>query len=145
MIKEPSPSGIQRDLHFKLKDYVGGFTGHVILTFSPFMVIGEYVAAMDDIAFTNDPTKEAPRAYNIEIGYSFELMGKEATGGVGYQGTDKFGGILPKTRLLASIGVGLGKNVGMALEYAHDEDYDVSDGGTGDEADIVTVQLALEF
>ena len=109
------------------------------------MVIGEYVAAMDDIEFTNNPKLESPSAYNIELGYTFELMGKETTLGVAYQGTDKCGGILPETRLVASIGVGLGENVGVALEYAQNDDYDVSDGGTGDEADIFTVQLALEF
>ena len=133
------------DSGFNLKDYVGGLTGHVILTFTPFMVIGEYVAAMDDIEFTNNPKLESPSAYNIELGYTFELMGKETTLGVAYQGTDKCGGILPETRLVASIGVGLGENVAVALEYAHNDDYDVSDGGTGDEADIFTVQLALEF
>jgi hypothetical protein len=128
-----------------LEEYAGGFTGQVIATVAPFTLIGEYVAATDDIAFTNNPDQEAPSAYNIEIGYSFELMGKEFTLGVAYQGTDNCGGILPETRLLASMGVGLGENVGVALEYAHDEDYDVSDGGTGDEADMVTVQLAVEF
>jgi len=133
------------DSGFTLKDHVGGFTGHVIMTLAPFMVIGEYVAAMDDIEFINNPPQEAPSAYNIEIDYAFELMEKEATLGVAYQGTDKCGGILPETRLLASIGVGFGENVGVALEYAHDEDYDVSHSGTGDEADNVTIQLALEF
>jgi hypothetical protein len=133
------------DSGFTLKDYAGGFTGHVIVTFVPFMVISEYVAATDDIEFTNSPKWEAPSAYNIEIGYTFELTGKESTLGIAYQGTNNCGGIFPQTRLIASIGVCLVENVGVALEYAHDEDYDVSDGGTGDEADIVTVQLVLEF
>jgi len=130
---------------FTLKEYAGGFAGHVIVTVAPFMVIGEYVAAMDDLVFTTNPPQDAPSAYNIELGYSFELKGKEAALGVGYQGTDKCAGIFPETRLLASIGIGLGENVGIALEYAHDEDYDVNKGGTGDEADIVTMQLAVEF
>jgi len=130
---------------FTLKEYAAGFTGHVVVTVMPFMVIGEYVAATDDIAFTNNPKQQAPSAYNIEIGYTFELMGKDATLGIAYQGTDNCGGILPETRLIASMGVGLGEQVGIALEYAHNEDYDVSQGGTGDEADIVTVQLAIEF
>ena len=133
------------DNNYTLKDYAGGFTGYVILNFSSFMVIGEYVAAMDDIEFTNNPKLESPSAYNIELGYSFEIIGKETTLGIAYQGTDNCGGILPETRLLASIGVGLGDNVGVALEYAQNEDYDQSNGGTGDEEDIITVQLAIEF
>jgi len=133
------------DNKFSLKAYVGGFTGHVILTVAPFIIICEYVASMDDIEFTNNPKLESPSAYNIELGYAFELMGKETTLGVAYQGTDKCGGILPETRSLASLSVALGEHVGVALEYAHDEDYDQSKGGTGDEADIITIQLALEF
>jgi hypothetical protein len=133
------------DSGLTLKEYPGGFTGHVVVTVAPFMVIGEYVAAMDDLAFTNDPKQEAPSAYNIELGYTFALMGKESTVGVAYQGTDNCGGIVPETRLIASIGVSIGENVGVALEYARDEDYEVRDGGTGDEADVITAQLALEF
>ena len=46
---------------------------------------------------------------------------------------------------MASVGMALGEYFGVALEYAHDEDYDVNDGGTDDDADIVTMQFALEF
>jgi len=134
-----------KDNNYTLKDYVGGFTGHVILNFAPYIVIAEYVTAMDDIEFTNNPKLGAPSAYSLELGYTFEMIGKETTVGVAYQGTDKCEGILPETRLMASIGVGLGQNVGVGLEYAHDDDYSKPDGGTGDEADIVTVQLAFEF
>jgi hypothetical protein len=133
------------DSGFSLKDYVGGITGHAILNFAPFMVIAEYVTAMDDIEFTDNTKLESPSAYNIELGYTFEMAGKETTLGIAYQGTEECGGILPESRLVASIGVGLGEYVGVALEYAHDEDYSETDGGTGDEADIITMQLALEF
>lgn len=33
----------------------------------------------------------------------------------------------------------------LTLEYFHDEDYDTSDGGTGEYANTLTMQLALEF
>jgi len=52
---------------------------------------------------------------------------------------------LPKKRYMASIGMALGEYVGVSLEYAHDEDYDENDGGTDDDADIITMQLAVEF
>jgi hypothetical protein len=128
-----------------LKDYTGGLTGHIIVNVEQFMVIAEYVTAMDDIKFTNNTTLQSPSAYNIELGYTFEMAGKETTLGIGHQGTKECGGILPESRLVASIGVSLGEYVGVALEYAHDKDYDVTKGGAGDEAEIVTVQLALEF
>jgi hypothetical protein len=65
---------------------------------------------------------------------------------VAYQGTDEALVLeLPEERYMGTISVGLVDGLSLALEYAHDEDYGKSDGGTGDEADTITVQLALEF
>jgi hypothetical protein len=33
----------------------------------------------------------------------------------------------------------------LSLEYAHDTDYRTRDGGTGDTANAVVAQLAVEF
>jgi len=76
---------------------------------APFMVIGEYVAATDDLEFTTTPKQEAPGAYNMEIGYTFELMGKELTMGVAYQGTHECGGSCPRHACLRLLGLASGK------------------------------------
>ena len=81
----------------------------------------------------------------MEAGFTFEAMGREICLAAGYQGTDNCVGILPESRYLGSVGIALCDYLGIALEYAHDEDYDVNDGGTGNDADIVTLQIALEF
>ena len=36
-------------------------------------------------------------------------------------------------------------NTALSFEWAHDTDYDVADGGTGENADTLTAQLAVEF
>ena len=36
-------------------------------------------------------------------------------------------------------------NVSIIGEYIHDEDYDVSDGGTGEDKSTVTLKLSAEF
>jgi len=132
-----------------LEDYAGGICVHAIFNTGPFTMIGEYVGGTDDPEFSvgGGPFVEmdAPEAWNIEAGYTLEIMGKETTFAIAYQGTDECGGFLPEERILASVGVGLGEYIGAALEYAHDEDYDVNDGGTDDNADIVTMQFAIEF
>jgi len=143
-----------------LSDYVDGFAVHAILSAGPFMLIGEYVGATDDIEWNvSDDTAGAmaalglnpiektgePEAWNIELGYTAEIMSKETTFALGFQGTDDLGGILPEERYLASIGVGITENTSLTLEYLHDEDYDINEGGTGDDADMVSVQLAIEF
>jgi len=53
--------------------------------------------------------------------------------------------ILPETRFVTSVGFGLTEGLSLALQYAHEEDYDVADGGTGGSADNVTAKLAYEF
>jgi hypothetical protein len=47
--------------------------------------------------------------------------------------------------MIASVGVGIMDNTSLALEYLSDEDYSVNEGGTGNDANGATVQLAVEF
>ncbi len=143
-----------------LRDYVDGFAVHAIINFGPATLIGEYVGAADDIEWNvSDDTAGAmaalglnpvektgePKAWNFELAYTVEVMSKETTFALGFQGTDDLAGILPEERYMASIGVGIAENTSFTLEYLHDEDYDQNEGGTGDDADMVTVQLAIEF
>ena len=46
---------------------------------------------------------------------------------------------------MGSLGFSLMDYTSLAFEYIHDEDYEVSDGGTGNDAQSVTMQLAVEF
>jgi len=144
-----------------LRDYVDGFAVHAIINFGPATLIGEYVGAADDIewnvsddtagatmaALGRNPVEKTgePKAWNLELAYTVEVMSKETTFALGFQGTDDLAGILPEERYMASIGVGIAENTSFTLEYLHDEDYDQNEGGTGDDADMVTVQLAIEF
>ncbi|MFP4393607.1 MAG: LbtU family siderophore porin [Desulfohalobiaceae bacterium] len=88
-----------------------------------------------------------PKAWNLELGYSFDLQGREATLTAAYQGTDEAQALdKPEERYLASASVGLFDNLAsLSLEYAYDEDYSQPQGGTGEEAHTVTTQLAVEF
>jgi len=89
--------------------------------------------------------EDAPSAFQIECAYTAEAMGKEITLAVTCQGTDNLAGMLPETRYGAATGIGLSDNLGLTLEYMHDEDYAISKGGTDKSADAFTAQLALEF
>jgi len=130
-------------------DYVNGLSAHLLFKIGPISLIGEYVTALDEfnashLAFNGKGAE--PKAWNAEAGYTFNIMGKETTLALGYQGTDEAVAIgLPEARILAGLSVGIYDNTTFSLEYARDEDYDVSDSGTGKDADRVTLQLALEF
>lgn len=137
------------ELPEEIKDYPAGFTTHLTFGYGPFMLIGEYLGALDafqedEIGF-NDNGAE-PSAWNIEAALTWEIMGKETTFAVGYQETDESLELgLPEERMVASLGVGIFDNTSLALEYLSDEDYSSNDGGTGNDADAATLQLAVEF
>jgi hypothetical protein len=121
-------------------DYVPGWTFDGIFAMGPFTVIGEYTMAADSFEAGE------PRAWNIEGAYAFELADMPASFAIGYQGTDEALALeLPETRVAAALSVEIYDATALSFEWAHDEDYDESDGGTGNSADTATLQLAVEF
>ncbi len=141
------------DGSFELKDYVDGIGAHVIVSAGAFSLFGEYIGASDDPEYSTDDgagtsavlEQEDPSAFHLECGYTFEAMGKEMTLALTYQGTDNLAGVLPEKRYGTAVSIALADQLGVALEYMHDDDYDMNDGGTDEDADTLTCQLALEF
>ena len=128
-----------------LVDYVHGVAAHAMAAFGPVCLIGEYVFVTGDIEIVGGDTIKAPSAFALEAGYTFDVSCFETTLALGYQVSSDAAGILPKTKYLASVGVGITDNLGLALEYATTEDYSAVDGGEDDDIDTLTIQLAFEF
>ena len=131
-------------------DHVGGFSIDGIFTYGPFTLIGEYIMATDDFEFVELPFKDngaEPEAFNIEAGYSFNLSGIELTAAIAFQGTDEAVALeLPEERILGGLSAQIFDNTSLSIEYAHDDDYSTSDGGTDEfGGDTFTSQLAVEF
>jgi len=132
-----------------VRDHVSGWTVNAMAEAGSFVFIGEYLAATDDfesneVAF--DGGGAEPKAWNAEVGYSFDLMGKSSTAAIGYQGTREALDLeLPKRRWIAGFSIDILENTALSFEWAHDKDYSSSDGGTGENANTVTTQLAVEF
>jgi len=130
-------------------DEVGAWTASAILGVGDVTLVGEYLAATEDfapgeIAFRGNGAK--PAAWNLEAGYGFEMMGRPATAAIGYQGTDEALALeYPESRLMAVFSLEILPYTALSFEYAHDEDYDTNDGGSGDTADTFTAQLAVAF
>ncbi|GAB6041390.1 LbtU family siderophore porin [Endothiovibrio diazotrophicus] len=139
-----------------IRDNVAGYGVHATLASGPFSFIGEYVTAADafdrtEMQFNGGGAE--PSAWNLEAGYTFALAGRESTFAVGYQETDEAIALgLPKRRTSLGLSVAMREDTTLSFEWAHDEDYDPGDGdavtgaaGSGEDADTVTVQLAVEF
>ena len=132
-----------------LQDYVGGANAYAVYTSNGLTAVAEYVGATeafapDELAFGGSGAE--PSAYNLEAGYKVTAFGRPAEVAVAYQGTDEALALgLPETRILAGVSVGLNHRAALSFEWARDEDYAPGDGGTGEAADTLTAQLAVEF
>lgn len=130
-------------------DHVGGWALGGVAAFGPFSVIAEYIAATDEFAANEVVFRGVgaqPEAWHIEAAYSFTVLEKETTFALSYQGTDEALAVgQPEERYMVGLSMALSEYVGVGLEWAHDEDYSVADGGTGESADTVTAQLAIGF
>ena len=133
-----------------VQDYADGLTGSAKMTYRDFTLIGEYMTALDE--FNSEELEFAgqgaePEAWNLELGYTFDLSGRETTLAAAYQGTDQALALeLPEERYMAVASMGFFDNlVSLSLEYAYDEDYSRSEGGTGEDAHTITSQMALAF
>jgi hypothetical protein len=143
-----------------INETVSGFGAHVGAGFGPVSFIGEYVTALDefkDIITTVDdfgnPVEiefagfgAEPEAWNVELAYTVELLNRETVFAIGWQETDEAQGIgLPETRYIASAGMEIIPHTVLTLEYFYDNDYDLEENGTGENANVFTAQLAYEF
>lgn len=132
-----------------IEDQVSGLSAHGSMEFQNYTFICEYLAALDDfglgeVDFNGDGAK--PVSYNVEAAYSTDMLNRPVTLAVGYQGTDEAVDLgLPESRYITTAKMEVWPSTILALEYFHDKDYSESDGGTGNNGDSVTMQLALEF
>ena len=133
----------------EIEDRVAGIGAHLVAGYGPFFFIGEYIQVMDafevsEISFDNDGAE--PKAWNTELAYATELLGRTTVFAIGYQGTSEAVNLgLPESRFLGSASMIIFNGTALTLEYFYDNDYDEKDGGTGESGYAFTTQLAYEF
>ncbi len=129
------------------EDYVSGFASHLIINMGPFQLIGEYVGAVEEYtAGEMDIKSVRPESWNIETAFTQEILGKETTFALAYQGThDSLAIELPENRYMGAIGINILENTALTIEYMHDVDYGKHEGGTDQRNDTVSAQVAITF
>lgn len=132
-----------------LDSYVGAMSLNGSVSMSGVTFSAGYVKATDafksgELAFNSKGAQ--PKAWNTELAYATEIMGKETTFAATYQGSDEALALeLPEQRLGAAVTVGVYTNTALTLEYLYDEDYSTTEGGTGKNGNTATAKLAVEF
>jgi hypothetical protein len=126
---------------------VAGGSISVMASYQGAALLAEHVMALE--SFSNgdlDGTvtnEEQPTATNIELGFD---MGNSLMLAAAYQMTDEARFIgLPEKTVSAAVSYEVLPGASLAAEYATMEDYAVSDGGSGETATAITMQLAVEF
>ena len=132
-----------------LTSYVGGVEGHASVGYEGFALLGGYMRATDsfeagELAFNGQGAQ--PVAWNVEASYTLPILGKDTTFAATMQGTDEALALdLPERRYGTAVTVNVLEKAAVTVEYLHDEDYGVSQGGTGNDGHTATLKLAAEF
>ncbi|MDZ8118898.1 LbtU family siderophore porin [Pontiella agarivorans] len=131
------------DLNTNFADRVAGAGGYVNVFVGPLMLNAEVVSALDTIDFGGGE-KMQPVAYNLEASCAFS---EKWAAGLKYEGSDEFytefdaglGGLFYETGIGGVVSYGFHDNAVIGVEYMRQ----LNKGA--DDADLVTVQLALEI
>ncbi len=132
-----------------VEQFIGGLGAHLNIGYGPFFLIGEYITALDrfstdEILFVDQGAE--PSAWDTELAYTTELLHRETVFALGLQQTDEAQALgLPEFRYSGAVGMKILPDTTLSLEYAYDRDYDIADGGSGDNATVFVAQLAYEF
>lgn len=124
-----------------------GIAAHVKFRMNGFSLVTEYNRVLGEVDFTLDgeAVSISPAAWQVEGGYSTDLYGKATFIAINYSQTDELAGAFPESRISATVGRWLSGGLRLSFEYLHDDDYEESEGGTGNSADAVTGQLTYEW
>jgi hypothetical protein len=134
--------------NLRLKDRLPGVVVYSLLEYGPFIFSAEYVAALEHIEVIDEDEAVdlgRPEAWSAELSYCAEVIDAEIVLALSYGESKSLGDLLPQKRLGGAVTVLPLPFLKLAVEYLREYDYSVSKGGTGDEADIVTFQLGLEY
>lgn len=94
-----------------------------------------------------DASGAKPWAVGAQAGYAFNnFFYRDQTVYVGYQQSGQAAGIsLPKNRWLAGYTIEAVQNTSLGIEWDHDTAYSVSNGGTGNTTNLVSLRGAVQF
>lgn len=126
--------------HQGANDYVEGVAAHLVIGAGPLTLIGEYVAALDDL--NGADTNSAAKAFSLEAGVTFPLGSVGTVIGAAYQETEEAEWMLAEKRFMAAVTFEIMPKTVLVLEWMNEEDYKVN-GGL--DWDVYTMQLGVEF
>ena len=127
--------------------YTPGVAAYARVGLFGFSLIVEYDTAVREVTFTRgtQDLRTQPAAWQVELGYTTRLFGLRPFGAFNYSKTYQMLGAFPQRRTLFTVGSWLSENIRAALEYANEQDYNKTHGGTNRDSDTWTLRLTYEW
>lgn len=132
-----------------LSSFVGAAEGHATISYSGFTVRGSYLSATDrfltgELAFGTAGSR--PVAWHTEASYTAPIGERDVTFALTLQGTEESLALgLPEQRIGGAVTIPIIDPASITFEYLHDEDYSVTNGGTGNDSHTATLKFSVEF
>jgi hypothetical protein len=105
-------------------------------------VIGSGVAVTPTAAASG----AKPWAAGITGAYGFDAWGKNQNVYLGYQASREAAGLnIPKSRWMVGYGLEMWKNTNFGIEWDHDMAYNASNGGSGNNTNLVSLRSSVKF
>jgi hypothetical protein len=126
------------------EDLPDAFIVYAMVDFENVVLITEYFKASEFNAIDFDTVAGnayEPEAIQLEVGINIG----DWTLAAAFQATDGAAALLPEQRISVGGGTDIYENVTLTVEYWLDEDYDISEGGSGEDANNFVAQIAVTF
>lgn len=140
------------------RNRVSAGTIDAYVTSGPFSLMGDYVTAMQDFSNNDLNSKTTavvpfgtgngakPWAGNLQAGYGFTCWNKNQNVYLGYQASgDAVSVFLPKNRWVVGYNVDMWKSTNLGVQVDHDHDYNTSQGGTGNNSNVISFRAGVKF
>jgi hypothetical protein len=141
--------GLRDNIDDELQNRVPGLATYSSLSVDQWALSFCYVAGLEHPKFVSEGEVEKwdrPEAWSVELDYSFTIMKEmEILTAISYGQSDGLADVVPEKRFGGTVTFIPNKYLSLAVEYLREYDYSESSGGTGDKANIYTLNLAAGF
>lgn len=147
---------------------IPGIAAELKMNFGPMLLVAEYDTAIKTARFVDDAGRAiniAPAAWQLALGYQLawnpwvETIGAQGTYvAIGYSRSYDMAGVtlttsggqsrvgfVPQSRLTLTAAEYVLEGTKIAIEYSHNWDYSIGQGGTGRQADAILLDFTYTF
>lgn len=110
------------------------------------LTAGSLIGSGVAVAALPSATGAKPWAAGAQAGYGFEAWSMSQNVYLGYQASGEAAGLnMAKNRWLAGYGIEVVKDTSLGIEWDHDQQYSIGNGGLGNSTNLVSLRASAKF